>query len=71
MNGNPQASFDEIAIELGISKTRVHDIYRRAVVKLQRRHPLALKRLQQLATELDRERTARRSWAEHSKGGTA
>jgi len=64
------ASFDEIAVELGISKARAHQIYRRALVKLQRRHPLALQRLRHFAVELDRERAQRNSFAQQ-KGGAA
>jgi len=70
MSGYHQASFDEIARELGTSKSRAYEIYCRAIAKLSRRHPLALKRLHHLATELERERAARRGWAD-TKGGTA
>jgi len=65
------ASWDEIASELGVTKTRVCQIYRRAVIKLQRRYPCALQHLQQLASELEKERAARRTFSELPKGGAA
>lgn len=53
------ATWEEIGDRLGVTPMRAHQIFIRAIGKLKRRNPAALKVLREMAEQLEEQRTER------------
>lgn len=56
---NTEHTFEEIGLELGVTRQRAEAIFRNGIRKLRSRHPVALCALRELARERQRERNQR------------